>query len=446
MEPRPGGGWAAGFAPVPRLCMVGDMSRPSPPPSLASTLPVVAALLAGFGLLQMGNTLQGTLLAVRGGQEGFSTTVIGLIGGGFFAGMMAGSLVAGRMIRAVGQTRSFAVLASLASMVPLIHLLWLDPAAWVVARILTGFCFAGLFMAVESWLNGVAANEVRGRILSVYGMTGLAAGVVGQLLLPVADPGGYTLFCLVSIILTAAVVPVALSRAEAPAVPPAETHANLFRLYAQSPFGLVSALLCGASTGAFFSLGPVFAQRIGLSQSGVAIFMAAGATGAALMTWPLGHLSDRVDRRTLVVAIALVAAGVLSAMVLLTPGGVDAWVLYALVFVFGGVVVPTYSVVLAHVNDMVRPEEFVAASAGMLMVQGAGAALGPVATGAAMSAFGVRSLVWMVVVAQLLIVAWGIWRRIRGPGPAPGAKAEFAVQPPLPVGTELIAARHEAAR
>ncbi|UFN51148.1 MFS transporter [Roseomonas sp. OT10] len=420
------------------------MPRQSPPASLASTLPVVAALLAGFGLLQMGNTLQGTLLAVRGGMEGFPTTVIGLIGGGFFAGMMAGSLVAGRMIRAVGQTRSFAALASLASMVPLIHLLWRDPAAWVIARALTGFCFAGLFMAVESWLNGVAANEVRGRILSVYGMTGLAAGVVGQLLLPVADPGGYTLFCLVSILLTAAVVPVALSQAQAPAVPPAETHANLFRLYAQSPFGLVSALLCGASTGAFFSLGPVFAQGSGLSSSGVAVFMAAGATGAALMTWPLGHLSDRVDRRTLVVAIALVAAGVLSAMVLLTPGGVDSWVLYALVFVFGGVVVPTYSVVLAHVNDMVRPEEFVSASAGMLMVQGAGAALGPVAAGAAMSAVGPRSLVWMVVAAQLMIVAWGVWRRVQGPAPA--TKGDFAVQPPLPVGTELIAAHQDSRR
>ena len=152
----------------------------------------------------------------------------------------------------------------------------------------------------------------------------------------------------------------------------------------------------------------------------------------------------RVDRRTLVVAIALVAAGVLSAMVLLTPGGVETWVLYALVFVFGGVVVPTYSVVLAHVNDSVPPEEFVAASGGMLLVQGAGAAVGPLAIGAAMSAFGPRSLPWMTVLAQLLIAFYGIWRMTRHAAPA--RKEEFRVQSPTPVGTELIRVSQEAVR
>ena len=410
----------------------------------ASTLSVVVALLAGFGLLQMGNTLQGTLLAVRGGMEGFPPTVIGLVGGSFSAGLMIGSLVASRLILRVGKIRSFAALASTASMVPLIHLLWIDPTAWVIARMLTGFCFAGLFMVVESWLNGAAVNEVRGQILSIYGMTGLVAGVVGQLLLPVADPGGYALFAVVSVVLTVAVLPVTLSQAKAPPLPAQPVRIDLFRLHAQAPFGLVAAFLCGISAGSFFSLGPLLAQSIGMGQQGIAIFMAAGALGAAAMTWPLGLLSDRIDRRLLVVVIALVAVAVLGTMALFTPSGASAWVYFGLVFVFGGLVVPTYSVVLAHVNDSVRPEEFVAASGGMLLVQGAGAAIGPLAIGAAMSAFGPRSLLWMTVLAQLLIAFCGVWRMRRQAAPA--RKEEFRVQPPTPVGTELISVSQEAAR
>jgi MFS family permease len=405
---------------------------------LTSTLPVVSALLTGFGLLQMGNTLQGTLLTVRGGIEDFSPTVIGLIGGAFFAGLMAGSLVAGGMIHRVGKARSFAALASIASMVPLIHLLWVDATAWVITRAITGFCFAGIFMVVESWLNGAASNEVRGQILSIYGMTGLVAGVVGQLLLPIADPGGFVPFVVVSLILTTAVLPVTLSRAQAPPLSSEPVRIDLLRLHAQAPFGLAAALLCGASASAFFSLGPLLAQGIGLGQQSIALFMASGALGAAAMTWPLGTLSDRIDRRLLVVFISLVAAVVLAAMALFTPSGAAAWLYFALVFVFGGLVVPTYSVVLAHVNDAVEPSDFVAASGGMLIVQGAGAAMGPIVIGAAMSAFGPRSLPWLIALAQVLIALCGAWLlALRAP---PLKKEKFQLQPSIPVGTELTAA------
>nr|WP_314070421.1 MFS transporter [uncultured Roseococcus sp.] len=408
---------------------------------LTAALPVIAALLAGFGLLQLGNTLQGTLLAVRGGMEGFSPTVIGMIGGAFFAGLMAGSLVTGRLIRRVGKTRSFAALASMASMVPILHLLWIDPVVWIVARMLTGFCFAGLFVVVESWLNAAAVNQMRGQILSIYGMTGLVAGVMGQLLLPVADPGGYVLFAVVSLILTSAVLPLTLSQADPPPLPTGTLRIDLRRLYAQAPFGLAAAFLCGVSTGAFFSLGPVLAQSIGLQHQGVAVFMATGAIGAAAMIWPLGALSDRMDRRLLVVATATVAAIALAGMTQFTPSGASTWIYFVLVFLFGGLVVPIYSVVLAHVNDSVPPSEFVAASGGMLIAQGAGAALGPLVIGAAMTAFGPRALPGLTVVAQILIVLLGFWQIRRHAAPA--RTEEFQPQPPTPVGTELIAVSQE---
>ncbi|MBE9603887.1 MFS transporter [Acetobacteraceae bacterium H6797] len=416
---------------------------PSATPGLIPTLATVAALLLGYAMLQMGNTLQGTLLAVRGGEEGFSASTIGLVGSGFFAGLMVGSLRVGRVIRAVGQTRAFAALAALASVVPLLHLMVMDPVAWVLSRALTGFCFAGLFIAVESWLNGASSSSVRGRILGIYGMTGLIAGVGGQLMLPVADTSGFVLFCVVSMIISLALVPVTLSRAQAPQMAMEESSLNIRRLYRQSPFGVVAAFLCGVCTGAFFSLGPLFAKDVGLGASGVAIFMALGSLGGFAMTWPLGWLSDLLDRRRLVVSVTLVATIVIMGMMAFTPTHAPHWLFMVLVFIFGGLVVPTYSVVLAHVNDHVAPEEFVSASGGLLLLQGAGAALGPLLGGFLMEGMGPRGLGWLIIAAQFGIAIWGLFRmRQRA---APPVKEEFQIMPALPVGTELVAVAQEAA-
>jgi MFS family permease len=175
------------------------------------------SLLLGFGLMQMGNTLQGTLLSVRGGIESFSPAQIGAVGAGFWAGVVVGSLRAGKLVQSVGHIRTFLALGAIASTAPLFHLLIVDPTAWIVARALTGFCFAGLFIVVESWLNSAATDQTRGQILSIYAMTGLLAGIVGQLLLPATDPGGFRPFCLVAIIIAFALVPIAVTQAVAPA-------------------------------------------------------------------------------------------------------------------------------------------------------------------------------------------------------------------------------------
>ena len=183
---------------------------------LRATLPVLMPLFLGYGLMQMGNTLQGTLLSVRGGLEGFSPFEIGLIGAGFWLGLVLGSLRSGGLIRRVGHTRVFAALASVSSAAPLLHLMHVDPVVWTIERALTGFCFAGLFMVVESWLNSASNSGIRGQVLSLYGMIGLVAGISGQMLLPTYDPAGFQLFSIVSIIISLALVPVTLSRASAP--------------------------------------------------------------------------------------------------------------------------------------------------------------------------------------------------------------------------------------
>jgi MFS family permease len=401
-------------------------------------LTTLLALLLGFGLMQMGNTLQGTLLSIRGGMEGFSPAQIGAVGAGFWVGIVIGSLRCGKLVQSVGHIRAFVALGAIASTAPLLHLLLIDPTAWVVARALTGFCFAGLFIVVESWLNGVATDQSRGQILSVYAMTGLLSGIVGQLLLPVTGPAGFTPFCVIAMIISCALVPIALTRAEAPAQAGASARINLKALYHQSPLGLVAASLCGVTASAFFTLGPIFAQGRGLDTGGVAAFMASGTLGAFLLAWPLGWLSDRLDRRLVIIGAAITAVASLLTMMALVPDDAHRWILYLCVALLGGTIVPTYSIVMAHVNDAVGKGEFVAASGGLLIMQGIGAAVGPVIAGLAMSAFQ-YGLSYTLIVTQLLMAGWGIYRMTRRAAPPESHQGRFVIEPSTPVGTSLAA-------
>ena len=387
----------------------------------------------------MGNTLQGTLLSIRGGIEGFLPAQIGAVGAGFWVGVLIGSLRAGKLIQSVGHIRSFLALGSIAATAPLLHLLVMDPTSWVVTRTLTGFCFAGLFIVVESWLNSAATGETRGRILSVYAMTGLLAGIIGQLLLPATDPAGFKPFCITAIIIALALVPIALTRAGAPSHEGQGARISLRGLYRQSPFGLVAAFLCGGTTSAFFTLGPVSAQRLGLDTVGVAVFMASGTLGGFLMAWPVGWLSDRIDRRRVIIGAAITAAASMFIMMTLLPDEPSRWMLHLCAAIFGGMVIPTYSVVMAHVNDAVGEGEFVAASGGLLIMQGAGATAGPLLAGLAMSAWE-NGLSFTIIAAQILLAAFGVYRSTRRAAPPETHKGVFTVEPPVPVGTTLESA------
>jgi MFS family permease len=405
------------------------------PSSLRNTLPTLFALLLGYALMQVGNTLQGTLLSVRGSLENFSPTQIGAVGAAFWVGIVLGSLWASRVIQQVGHTRTFAALAAVAASTALLHLLVVEPSVWIAARAVTGFCFAGLFIVVESWLNASATPETRGQILGVYGMAGLIAGIGGQMLLPTGDPAGYRLFCIVAILISLALVPTALSRASAPAHAVGETKIDLRRLYTLSPFGVVAAVLCGITTSSFFSLGPVWAQQRGLSTAEIAILMACGTLGGFVTTWPLGWLSDRMDRRHVIIGASAMAAAILLGLIHFVSPNVSVSLLFVYVAIFGGSVIPTYSIVSAHVNDMVKPGEFVAAAGGLLILQGIGAAAGPVISGVAMTGIGRVGLLYVVITAQALMAAWGAYRSLQRASPA--RKEHFIPEPTVPVGTEL---------
>jgi MFS family permease len=401
-----------------------------------ATVATLLGLLLGFGLMQMGNTLQGTLLSIRGGIEGFSPAQIGAVGAGFWLGIVIGSLRAGKLVQGIGHIRAFLALGAIASTAPLLHLLIINPIAWIAARTVTGFCFAGLFIVVESWLNSAATDQARGQILSVYAMTGLVGGIAGQLLLPATDPAGFRPFCIVAIITSLALVPIALTRAVAPAHEGGGARTRLTGLYQKSPFGLVAATLCGVTTSAFFALGPIFAQAKGLDTAGVAAVMASGTLGGFLMAWPVGWLSDRFDRRRVIIGAAITASASLFIMKALVPDEPSRWMLYLCAAIVGGTIVPTYSVVMAHVNDLVGEGEFVAASGGLLIMQGIGAAAGPLLAGFAMSAWD-DGLQYTLITAQILMAAFGVYRSTRRPAPPEMHKGAFVVEPIIPVGTTL---------
>ena len=405
------------------------MQSPAQTTTQPATATTLLALLLGFSLMQMGNTLQGTLLSVRGGIEGFSPAQIGAVGAAFWVGVVTGSLRCGKLIQSVGHIRAFLALGAIASTAPLLHLLLMNPIAWVLARALTGFCFAGLFIVVESWLNSAATDETRGQILSIYAMTGLLAGIVGQLLLPTTDPADFKAFCIVAIIIAFALVPIALTRASAPAYEGGGARISIKGLFRQSPFGIVAAFLCGVATSAFFTLGPVYAQQQNLDTRGVAAVMASGTLGGFLMAWPLGWLSDRLDRRLVIIGAAITATASLFTMMALVPDEPSRWILYLCAGILGGTIVPTYSVVMAHVNDAVGEGEFVAASGGLLIMQGVGAAVGPLLGGVAMSALPL-GLPYMLIATQIVMAAFGAYRLKRRAAPPQTHKGVFVIEPP----------------
>lgn len=398
---------------------------------MRATLFTLSTLLLGFFLLQMSNGLQGTLLAVRADSEGFDAALIGLVMSGFFAGMSAGSLLAGRLIERVGHIRTFAALASVASAAALVHLVFIHPIVWIGVRAMTGFCFAGLIVVVESWLNASVASAQRGRLLSIYAMVGLAAGSVGQLLLDVADPGGFALFALVSIGMSLALVPTTLSRATAPVPEIAQERPSIRRLWRISPFGAVATTCAGATIGMFFGLAPVFAQRIGFGPSEIAYFMAATTLGGLVLQFPLGALSDRIDRRWVALGVALAAMLVMAWLSLVeVPAYLPGLAIAAAV---GGLLLPTQSIVIAHINDRAPPEALLAASGGIVLMQGVGAAAGPFLGGAAMDSLGPRGFLLGLAVVQAAIIAFALVRVIVHKGIEPEAKGSYALTPMDPV-------------
>jgi len=357
--------------------------------------------------LVLGNGLQGTLLGVRGGMEGMAQESIGLMMSAYFAGYMLGSIFIPRRVQSVGHIRAFAAFASIASAIALVHVLFVSAWPWTVLRILHGFCYAGLILVVESWLNGATDNHHRGRVLSIYQLTLMVGWAVSQTLLGAASPAGFALFLLISIFLSLSLVPITLGKVTSPGTITA-SRVSLRRLLAISPLGVAGVFVLGVVSSAFFGMGPVFAHDIGLEPGGIAVFMTATMLGAIVLQWPLGWLSDQVDRRQIIIWTAAGTAA--ASFALVSQAGDSLYHLLPFAFVFGALSLPAYSLCVSHVNDHIGKDALVATASGLILVYGAGSALGPFAASLVMGQLGPGGLYLFAGIVELLFVVFGFYR------------------------------------
>ena len=363
---------------------------------------------AGAALIMIAHGLQGTLIALRAAHEGFPTAATGVVMSGYFVGMLAGSTLSQTLVRQVGHVRVFAALASLASVSVLMHALFVEVMFWTAMRIVTGFCYSGMYVVVESWLNQQATNRNRGRLLSLYMVTMFAGAAIGQLLLNVADPSGSDLFILVSILVSLALVPLLLAARPGPR--PRRSQRLSFRaLYRASPLGMVAAVLTGVIHGGLFGMGAIYARKIGLEVGQVAWFMALAMIGALFSQWPLGWLSDRFDRRRVMLGAALVGAlaPAAAAAGLVEPSGNAA---FAMMFVVGAAALPLYSLTVSHVNDYLTPRQMVGASGTLVFVSGCGLITGPLAVALALEAIGPPGFLLILIGVHAVLAAFIVFR------------------------------------
>jgi MFS family permease len=372
-------------------------------------------LLLGMGILMLGAGLQSTLLGVRATIEEFPTPITGVIMSCYYVGYLAGTLLAPQMLRRVGHVRVFATLAALASIAVLVHGAWVHPLPWALMRLLSGVCFAGIYVVAESWLNHRASRTNRGALLAIY-MLVLYVGLgSAQFLLVLSSPQSTAPFMLISALISLAMVPIVASAQQTPE--PAVTQSVRYRdLYRDTPLGVVAVAISGMISSILFSMGPVYARLSGAGTQGVAEFMAVTIFAAVLTQYPVGRLSDRMDRRSVIAAACTLATLVAVSVVAFAP--LPRALFLLLTALFSGAALTLYSLSVSHVNDKLDPGQMVAASSALLRINGTAAALGPVLAGSLIGAFGPRAYFATLATLTGALTVYDLWRKAqRSPVP-----------------------------
>ncbi len=383
----------------------------------------IAALLAGVALLMLANGLFLTLVPLRAELEGFGAAWIGAIGAAYFTGFVLGCYLVPPLVARVGHIRVYAAVAALGAIVPLLHTLALTPAAWIVFRAILGLCVSGLYMVIESWLNGASTRHNRGRVFSAYIAVHLASVTAGQYLILIDSPGGSALFSVATILFAIAVIPVCLSRAPAPPLP-VKARPDLRKLWRNSQVAVVGCLTNGMANGAVWSLAPLYASSLDLSLAGIAAFLSIAIVGGAFVQYPLGRLSDRLpDRRWLIAVLCAIAA--CAGLMLLLGTALPLAAAYAAYFLFGAAAFSVYGFSVAHANDHAEPADFVEISAGLLVIFGIGAISGPLLASTLMEALGPRYLFLFTCAVHAAVALWTVWRMRQRDAPAPEDRENY---------------------
>lgn len=339
-----------------------------------SSVVKIYALFLGSAFLMFAGGLQGLLLSVRGAEEGFSLLALGLIGTGWSVGFIAGSITVPLLVQRVGHIRAFSIMAAIGTITILCNLLLVNDISWIVLRAFSGFCFAGAAMIVESWLNEVAENKSRGTIFSIYTTINMSASTLGQLAMSVTGVSSHIPFIVGAIAFICAILPSALTSTPQPR-PLASAKLDVWLLYKTSPLAVIAAFSVGMANGTFGTLAPVYGHDQGLDASGIATLFAVTAVLGAIAQVPAGRISDKIDRRWVMVVLGTLAALVGFLTLIFNPRG--GWLMYGLFALYGFSAYPIYAIAVAHANDFAKQGEFGRVAGGMLLVLGTGLAIGP---------------------------------------------------------------------
>ncbi len=397
---------------------------------MKSTLGPISSLLLGVAFLIVGHGLQLILVPLRASAEGWSQVQIGALGSAYYLGFMAGCFGGPYTILRAGHIRAFAAAVSLAAAAIVAHPLWIAFPVWLVLRLAIGASLACLYLIIESWLNDRVGNASRGLIMSAYIIVNFAALTVGQFMVTLYSPTEFSLFAIATLSISLATIPVALTRSAQPA-PVTLVRFRPRALYQASPVGIVGVTTIGIANGAFWSLGAVAVVGGGLVAKDAALFMSIATVGGALMQWPVGRLSDRVDRRIVLMAL-LTAAAMVGVLLAFLPGSRPTW--FSLAFLFGLTTLPTYSIAAAHAYDYAEPGTYVETAAGILLANACGSIVGPLLASLLMQRTGTTMLFLFTAIVQAALAAFVFARlRLRAP-PATAEKTEFDLAATAPVG------------
>jgi MFS family permease len=383
-------------------------------------------LFVGMIFLMVSNGLLTTLLTLRGSGLGFSDSTIGLMQSGYPMGSLLGCLIAPRLIMRVGHIRVFAALASVASGAALVHLVTADPWSWGAMRLITGFCFSGLYIVSESWLNGSASNESRGSILSIYFIIQTGGFTAGQMLLNLSSPEGILLFIVVSILISFSLVPMLVTASTTPPyeLPERVSLPELFRL---SPMALTGSFLNGISQTSLYVAMALYGKAIGLSTGAIGVMLGFMTVGGMLFQFPLGKLSDIVDRRLVIVGAPGLSIPICLLLASLQDPAANLNLLYLLIALLGGLTLPVYSVCMAHMNDHLKPSQVVAASGSLVLILAAGMTIGPTLGGKAIERYGPQGVFYLLTVIAALTVMTALFRWWNAPARGENRSTAVAV-------------------
>lgn len=377
---------------------------------MRAVLSSVGALLISAAILLAGGGLLSTLVAVRAGVEGFPVIAIGLMTSAYYAGFISGCLGTPHLVKRVGHIRVFAALSSLTAAATLMHVLAVNIPAWIILRMITGFCFAGLYMLIESWINEQTPNEARGQVLSVYRMVDLGAVTAGQFMLSMADVGDFVLFSVVAICVALAIIPITLSTSKAP-IAVTQTSLNLKKLVKTVPLAVAGCFAVGIANGSFWGVAPVMVQQLGHPVLVVSMFMSVVIAAGALLQWPVGYLSDKLGRRLVLVLMSLCAAAAGIFLWKFAPVSTQYMLLGGALF--GAFSLQLFGLSAAHANDYAEPHEFVAISGGLLLIYGIGSIIGPSIVPFIMGQWGPSALFVFTAVIHVILAVYGTYRRTR---------------------------------